>query len=511
MTDLLPAAAAPNAGQHAIACMNVSVRFGDFVALDDVTIGWDAGSVNVVVGQNGAGKTTLARVLGGLQYPSSGAVQVNGLHLPPADVHEARDRGVELVHQHFALPATFTVAQALELFSSRPRRGGVFTRKQIARAAREDLAGSGLDISPSTMVGDLPVETLQGLEVTRALASHPRVLVLDEPTAVLSPPAVKELFSRVRALAVEGICVILVLHKLSEVFEIAETVSVLRAGQLMLSPTPIGEVDRRDLAKLVVGNTQVQTTQRPERPTGGVPLIELSRISAQTRGHDAALVEAQLAIAAGEIVGVAGVEGNGQRSLVEALLGIAPTDSGTLTMSGRDITGASVKSRRAGGLRVIPFERNTEGVSRTSALWENHALLGSRRGLRPRAARAACKSELDRWDVRYRSVEQQAGELSGGNVQKTILARELSGDVGCLVAAHPTRGLDIAATESVRSAITEAASGGTAVLLVSADLDELFQLSHRLVVMSGGRIVAEFEPPYDIEAVGWAMTAGVEA
>ncbi len=506
MTVHPPAEGAP--GDNVIDCAHVSVRFGDFTALDDVSIGWRPGSVNVVVGQNGAGKTTLARVLGGLQDASGGSVRLAGVPLTGGDVHEARRRGVELVHQHFALPATFTVAQALELFSSRPRRGGVFTRRRITEDATADLTAGGLDIAPDDLVGDLPVETLQALEVTRALASRPSVLVLDEPTAVLSPPAVRELFVRVRALAARGICVILVLHKLSEVFEVAETVSVLRGGRLVLSPTPVGEVDRRDLARLVVGSAMVQAAEPPARPADTTELMRLRGVSAAARGHDTALRDADLGLAKGEIVGVAGVEGNGQRSLVEALMGITPVDDGSIEMGGSDITGATVRARRDLGVRVIPFERNTEGVSKTSTLWENHALPGRRRGLRPSAARRECREELDRWDVHYRSVDQQAGELSGGNVQKTILARELSGTVRCLIAAHPTRGLDIAATEFVRGAINEAAAGGTAVLLISADLDELFHLSHRLVVMCGGRVVAEFEPPYAIDAVGWAMTAG---
>ncbi|KRB36636.1 ATP-binding cassette domain-containing protein [Microbacterium sp. Root180] len=495
----------------AIEARAVSVQYGAFQALSDVSLAWLPGTINVVVGQNGAGKTTLARVLGGLQHPSHGGVLIGGEELGSADVVAARSRGVEIVHQHFALPSSFTVAQALELFSAERRPGGVFTRRALRADATRQLAVGDLDLSPDAKVGDLPVETQQALEITRALASKPSVLVLDEPTAVLSPQAVERLFDRVRALARAGICVILVLHKLGEVFGVAETISVLREGRLILPPTPAESLDRRTVSSAIIGDAVVPVVDAPPPPKDQPALLRLCGVTASGSRHDHSIEEVDLEILPGEIVGIAGVEGNGQRNLVETIVGVVSVQSGALELDGVSLGGVGVRQRRAHGLRTIPFERNTEGASKSSTLWENHAMLrhsGDGFFFSPRRAKRACAAALDRWRVKYLNVDQRPSELSGGNVQKTILAREIAGDVRCLIAAHPTRGLDLAATESVRQAVTEAAADGTAVLLVSADLDELFQLSHRVVVLCAGRVSGEFTAPWDRDAVGWAMTGG---
>jgi simple sugar transport system ATP-binding protein len=494
----------------ALRCRAVTVRFGDFTAVRDVSASWEAGTINVVVGQNGAGKSTLARVLGGMTTPDAGEVAVAGAVLRSGRVSDARRHGVELVHQHFALPADFTVAQALELFAS--GASPVFSRSGLRERAAEALAATGGSADPDALVGTLPVETVQSLEISRALASRPRVLILDEPTAVLPPPHVEALFRRLRGLAASGICVLLVLHKLAEVFEVADTVAALRDGELVLPPTPAGEIDRRTLAGLIIGNRPPAAQEAPAPVPADAPaVLSVRGLAAATAGHDARLCPTSFSVAAGEVVGVAGVEGNGQRSLVEALVGIAPAAAGRVELAGVDVTGRDVRSRRAAGMRTIPFDRNTEGVSPTSALWENHAALaapGEGWWLSRRVLRERCREALQRWNVSFRSEQQPAGDLSGGNVQKTILARELSGEPVFVVAAHPTRGLDLGATAFVRTALTEAAAEGTGVLLVSADLDELFDLSHRLLVMYGGEVVAQFRRPFDRAEVGWAMTGG---
>lgn len=507
-TARTPAAVANSA---AIEIQSIDVRYGDFPALTDVSLSWRPGTINVVVGQNGAGKTTLARVLGGLQRPSQGVVLLGDEELEGGDVLTARSRGVEIVHQHFALPSSFTVAQALELFNGERRPVGVFSRRALRSSAEEQLAIGDLTLSPEVKVADLPVETQQALEITRALASKPTVLVLDEPTAVLAPQEVERLFERVRNLAAAGICVILVLHKLGEVFGIAETISVLREGRLIIQPTPAEQLDRRTVASAIVGDAVIPVVDAPSPPREERPLLELGGVAAHGSRHDHALEGIDLRIRPGEIVGIAGIEGNGQRNLVEAIVGVVPVQDGVMELDGVALDGVAIRRRRDLGLRTIPFERNTEGVSKSSALWENHAMLrhdGDRFFLSPRRAKQACADALDGWRVRYVNVEQRPSELSGGNIQKTVLAREVAGDVRCLIAAHPTRGLDLAATESVRQAITETAAGGAAVLLVSTDLDELFQLAHRVVVLCAGRVSGEFTAPWNRDAVGWAMTGG---
>lgn len=496
----------------ALTCSGVSVDFGGFPALSDVTATFPAGNVHAVVGQNGAGKTTLARVMAGLITPADGAVQVGADRLPGGSVSEARRRGVELVHQHFALPSDFTVAQCFELFNGDSGHVGAFSRKELRRRALALLAGAGADVDPDAVIGRLPIETLQSVEIARALASGPRVLILDEPTAVLPPPAIHALFGRLRALAIEGLCVIVVLHKMREVFGVADTASALRAGRLVLEPTPIGELDPATLSRAIIGGATVHAATSTREPAGSNPVeLEVIGLAARSSAHDASAADVSLRIRQGEIVGIAGVEGNGQRSLVEAIVGVAGVRSGSITLGGTDVSAASVRERRGRGLRVIPFERNAEGVSLSSALWENHAAMRSSRDrllISPKALKRQCQDALRRWKVSYRSEDQPAGSLSGGNVQKTILAREVTGDLRVLVAAHPTRGLDIAAAEDVRGALVRAAEEGAAVLVVSADLEEMFDVCHRVLVMLGGRVVATFERPFDTEQVGAAMVGG---
>ncbi|MEU4226051.1 ATP-binding cassette domain-containing protein [Nonomuraea sp. NPDC026600] len=492
----------------------MSVEFGDFRALDGVTATFPPGRVHALVGQNGAGKTTLARVLAGLVEPLSGTVQVGEDLLSGGSVGEARRHGVELVHQHFALPADFTVAQCFELFNDGPQLLGAFSRTRLRRRAETLLAGAGTDVDPDAVIGRLPIETVQAVEIARALASNPRVLILDEPTAVLPPPAMHRLFERLRGLAAEGMCVIVVLHKMQEVFGVADTATALRAGRLIIEPTPIGDLDPASLSRAIIGGASIEDVPSAHEPASSAPVeLRTAGLSARSSAHDASAVDVSLEIRQGEIVGIAGVEGNGQRSLVEAIVGVTAARSGSIWLGEADVSEASVRERRGRGLRVIPFERNVEGVSLSSSLWENH--VATRRGrsgwiIWPKTLRRQCKEALDRWKVSYRSEEQQAGSLSGGNVQKTILAREVTDDLRVLIAAHPTRGLDIAAARDVRAALVGAAAADAAVLVVSADLEEMFEVCHRVLVMLAGRVVAAFERPFDVERVGAAMVGGDE-
>jgi general nucleoside transport system ATP-binding protein len=504
-------------GSSAVTCEGVTVRFGDFTAVEDVSASWETGRVHAIVGQNGAGKTTLSRVLGGMTRPLRGQVRVGGRPLESGDVPHARRLGVELVHQHFALPPSFTVSEAFELFNTGSRRGGAFRLRRLHDETARQLREAGITASPRARLNRQSVETLQALEITRALASRPRVLILDEPTAVLSPSAVTRLFERLKALAAQGICVIVVLHKLREVFAVAETIAVLRDGRLVLPPTPRDALDQDELSALIVGadrtggpETRSKIRSAPV-PAGAAPRLVLTGASAASAGHDAPAESLDLVVASGEIVGVAGVEGNGQRSLAELIAGVIPVTEGTVRIEGRDVTGVSVRDRRSCGLRTIPFDRNVEGVSLSSSIWENHAVLrqrGDRWLLSPQRLRRRCRESLKRWNVRYQSDAEEIGNLSGGNVQRVVLARELEDGVAFLLAAHPTRGLDIGATRFVQEALAKAAAGGTGVLLISADLDELFELSHRIVVLFGGRIAREFTPPYDLARIGRAMTGG---
>ena len=515
----------------ALHCRGIRVTYGEVTALAELSIAFERGAIHAVVGQNGAGKTTFARVAAGLIRPDAGSLHIDGRPLRLGRVAGARAAGVELVHQSFALPPSFTVAEALEFGAS----GGIglYGRRQLLRRCRDRLAALDLDVDPRRRIRDLPVEVQQGVEIARALVTDARVLILDEPTAVLPPSGIEALFERIRGLRRHGVTVILILHKIREVLAVADTISVLRGGRLVAGPIPRAGADETSIAEMIIGGATAASAdaddtaalvgatqfggaaardtheEPPPAPRGAV--LTLASVSTYKEPEEPALDRVSLSVAPGEIVGVAGVQGNGQRTLVKAVAGLADVTGGDIHLSGTDARRASPAQRRALGLRVIPFERNSEGLSLTSALWENWSVRELLQRplfsfVDPAALQRRCDESLKAWGVRYATASQNASALSGGNAQKIILAREIDKDARLIIAAQPARGLDIGATAFVWSALREAAGQGCGVLLISSDLDELFDISHRLVVMLSGRIVAEYVPPYDIAAVGRAMT-----
>lgn len=493
----------------ALECRQVTVRFGAVTALAEVSVAFDAGQIHAVVGQNGAGKTTFARLVAGLVAPTLGEVTVAGQRLRGGDVGASRAAGVELVHQSFALPPAFTVAEAMEFGAS--GAGRLFSRRGLARKWQAHVAALDLKVGMHRRIRDLPVETQQGLEIARALVREARVLILDEPTAVLSPAGIAALFARVRRLKARGITVILILHKIREVLALADTVTVLCAGRKVAGPLPVAEVSPEALSTLIIGAAAPAPAPPRRPPVSAAPLLRLQGLATRPDAEGAPLAGIDLDLAQGEILGIAGVEGNGQRTLVRALAGLAEVASGCVTLDGVEITGRSLAERRAAGLRIIPFERNTEGLSLTSTLWENWSVRDLLRGpllrpLRPRHLRAACDRALRAWGVRYHGPGQRAGALSGGNAQKVILAREIDPEARLILAAQPTRGLDIGATAFVWQALRLARDRGAGIVLISSDLDELFDICDRVAVMLSGRITGVFRPPCDLAAVGAAMT-----
>ena len=534
-----PSGTAP-AGAPAVSCRSLGVSFGAVRALHDVSLDLAPGRIHALVGQNGAGKTTLAKVLGGLQAPDAGDVRIAGRKLPAGDVRAARKAGLAMVHQHFSLPPSFTVAEALELTAARPAGRSVYRRAELHRRWHDDTAEVGGGAVLSTRIRDLPVETRQSLEIVRALATEARILLLDEPTALLTPAATEALFERLRRLRDDGVTVLIVLHKLREVAAVADTVSVLRDGELVLGPIEMSEVSQGRLSDAIVGPAPgadravgvraatgadravgVESAAGTDRAvglesaaeSGQAALLELAGVSSRESAFEPGLRGVDLSVEAGEIVGVAGVEGNGQRGLVSAVAGLSAVTEGSVLLGGTEATRASPARRRLRGLRLVPFDRNSEGISRSAPLWLNQSapsLVGRPRRRLPlisvRQYRRRAAEAMDHWQVRYDTVGQPAESLSGGNVQRLILSRELAPGLEVLVAAQPTRGLDFSATNFVRRSLRGLRDAGAGVLLVSSDLDELFDLSDRLVVMYGGRVTARFEPPYDRRAVGDAMT-----
>lgn len=515
---------------NAIECRGVSVTYGDVKALIDVSVGFAPRRIHAVVGQNGAGKTTFARVAAGIVQPVRGSLVIGGREVPVGNVGAARAAGIELVHQSFALPPSFTVAEAMEFGADSGR--GVFTRRELERRWARHLDALGVKVSARERIRDLPVETQQAVEIARALVTDAKVLILDEPTAVLSPSGIDKLFERLKVMQAGGVTILLILHKIREVLSIAETVTVLRGGRLIEGPVATADTTAAHLASAIIGSTLELTLSGADREAlvgaaeeGGsaatataatgagkaVPILELRGVSTRADPEGPGLHDITLGVARGEIVGVAGVEGNGQRTLVRAISHLADLTSGDIVLDGVEVTRRPLSERRASGLRVIPFERNSEGLSLSSPLWENWAarvllLGGVLKLISPSRLRKACDTSLKSWDVRFSSPSQPAGSLSGGNAQKVILAREIDETATLIIAAQPTRGLDVGATAFVWRALREAKARGCGILLISSDLDELFDISDRVVVMLSGRISGEFRPPYHLGEVGAAMT-----
>ena len=511
----------------ALRCRDISVHYGDLAALTDVSVAFAPKLIHTVVGQNGAGKTTFARVVAGIVRPASGTLEIDNREVATGHVNRSRAAGVELVHQSFALPPSFTVAETMEFGARRGRP--IFTRRELEARWRRHLENLGVQARLKDRIRDLPVELQQGVEIARALVADAKLLILDEPTAVLSPSGVETLFQRLRGLKASGVTIVLVLHKIREVLAVADTVTVLRGGRLIEGPIPANSVDAHELSAAIIGAEAEKTlTVRDEEALVGSDLpaearsvvagkakapaiLVADRVSTRPDPEGPALSEVSLAIAPGEIVGVAGVEGNGQRTVVRALTGLAEIESGRIRFGDQDMTNLSTGERRDRGLRVIPFERNSEGLSLSSSLWENWSARQLLRGsplrlISPARFRGECDRALKRWDVRYSTTLQPAGSLSGGNAQKLILAREIDDDAKLVIAAQPTRGLDVGATAFVWKSLRDATGRGCGVLLISSDLDELFDISDRLVVMLSGRIAAEFRPPFRLSEVGAAMT-----
>ena len=515
--------------ESALACRDVTVHYGDVAALVGVSVAFRPSMIHAVVGQNGAGKTTFARVAAGLVKPVAGTLSIGGCEVPTGNVNLARAAGVELVHQSFALPPSFTVAEAMEFGAT--GGGAIYSRRRLEARWGRHLASLGVKVRLRDRIRDLAVELQQGVEIARALVTEAKVLILDEPTAVLSPAGIDTLFARLRGLKAAGVTIVLILHKIREVLAIADTVTVLRGGRLVEGPIATADTNASQLAHSIVGSEEekkltgadeaalvgaseaVASAAAPSARAASA-ILELRDVNTRPDPEGPTLGDVSLTVGRGEIVGIAGVEGNGQRTLVRTLSDLTELQSGRIVIAGIDVTHTPLRDRRATGLRVIPFERNSEGLSLSSALWENWSarkLLFDRllAPISPSRLRKECAEALDAWDVRYATTTQPAGSLSGGNAQKLILSREVDPAANLIIAAQPTRGLDVGATAFVWRSLREARARGCGILFISSDLDELFDISDRLVVMLSGRIVGEFRPPYRLGDVGAAMTGAL--
>ncbi|MDG2428707.1 MAG: ABC transporter ATP-binding protein [Acidimicrobiales bacterium] len=476
----------------------ITKRFPGVVANDRVDLQVANGEIHAVVGENGAGKSTLMKILYGMIPADEGQMLVGGAEVRFSSPSEAIDSGIGMVHQHFMLADHLTVLENV-ILGAEPTKRGIIDRT-AARRDLEDLGRSyGLDLDPEDFVESLEVGERQRVEIIKVLYRGAKVLILDEPTSVLVPQEVEKLFHNLRELKSRGHTIIFIDHKLDEVLAIADTITVLRHGRTVATVSS-SDVTTAELAELMVGSELPKPSTEPRVPD---PHVTLSVRSATVLGDDERpLVDAvDLDVYRGEILGVAGVEGNGQGELVEAILGLRALSEGELFLDGEQITHWPVRRRREAGLGYVPEDRHRRGLLLDAPLWEN-AMLGHQtqrpfaRGawLNRSGAREATAQIVADFDVRTPGVDTKARALSGGNQQKLVIGRELSAQPRMLIAAHPTRGIDVGAQAAVWDELRKARRNGMAVLLISADLEELIGLADRLVVMLRGRVTAEMDP-----------------
>lgn len=479
----------------------ITKRFGENTALSRVDFDIRAGEIHALLGENGAGKSTLMHILSGLLRPDSGSIMLNGSSVRIASPQVARKNGIAMVHQHFALVPAFTVAENLAL-DTESRFGKRFSLTESSRPALERAYALGWSLDPSARVSSLPVGTQQRIEIVKALTTNAKLLIFDEPTAVLSPNEVEDLFTVLRRLRDEGNGVILIAHKLAEIMAVADRVTVLRRG-VRVASAQTSDTNPEQLAEWMIGEKptlvlpeKTVSASTPSEAGEGCPqdrmraVFQASRISVLGDRGETAIQDLNLELHAGEIYGVAGVDGNGQTELAEALTGLRPLKSGTLTWRGEPF---DPKARPITG--YIPQDRRRVGLAVTMSVKDNLLFDASqqpkyRKGflLNTRALRELAANLIEQFDIRTSGANAPASSLSGGNQQKIVVARALHNRPEWIVAMNPTRGLDIGATRFVHNQLRKAKAEGTTVLLISTDLDEVQTLADRSAILSAGRL-----------------------
>ncbi|MFF4354583.1 ABC transporter ATP-binding protein [Streptomyces sp. NPDC001530] len=518
----------------AVELAGITKRFPGVVANHDIHLSVRKGTVHALVGENGAGKSTLMKILYGMQKPDEGTIAVDGVQVSFSSPADAITRGIGMVHQHFMLADNLTVLENVVLGSEKLYGIGGGARKKI----KEISDRYGLNVRPDVLVENLGVADRQRVEILKVLYRGARTLILDEPTAVLVPQEVEALFSNLRELKSEGLAVIFISHKLGEVLSVADEITVIRRGTTVGTAVP-AETTPRQLAEMMVGS-ELPTPETAESTVTDKPVIEVKALTVYASGgaslgelaeptatglltEDTAetaggmkrvLDDVTFTIHAGEVMGIAGVEGNGQTELIDALIGLKNADSGSIQFLGEDITPWATRKRREQGIGYIPEDRHRHGLLLEAPLWENR-ILGhvtekpNAKGfwLDIKGAQDDTRRIVKEYDVRTPGIDVTAASLSGGNQQKLIVGREMSHRPKFLIAAHPTRGVDVGAQAQIWDQIREARREGLAVLLISADLDELIGLSDTLRVIYNGKLVADADPAtITPEELGSAMT-----
>jgi general nucleoside transport system ATP-binding protein len=498
----------------ALEMRGITKRYPGVVANDRISLEVRPGEIHALLGENGAGKTTLMNVLYGLARPDEGEILLNGQPVRIAGPSDAIARGINMVHQHFMLVPVLSVADNILLGEETMANRVFLDRKEAHRRIVELGRRFGFEIDPEAKVGSLSVGWQQRVEILKALYRNARILVLDEPTAVLTPQETEEIFAVLRRLAAEGHSIVFISHKLYEVLEIADRITVIRRGRVVGERLP-AETNEDDLAELMVGR-EVQLTVDRGTSHPGEPVLRVAGLQAKDDRGDLAVRGVDLEVRAGEIVGIAGVAGNGQDEFVEAIIGLRRPTAGTVTLAGTDVTGRSPRDINEAAVAYVPADRHRFGLITAFSLADNLVLTSYYRRPYARgmlrdgdAIQRDAVSAIERFDIRTPSATVTAGTLSGGNQQKAIVAREFDRDLKLLVLDQPTRGLDVGSIEFIHRQVIAKRDAGTAVLLVSAELDEVLEMSDRIGVMYAGQIVAIIDGrTADKNEVGLLMATG---
>jgi simple sugar transport system ATP-binding protein len=495
----------------AVELRHISKRFPGVIANKDVSMKVETGTVHALVGENGAGKSTVMKILYGMQRPDGGEILVNGQAVNFKNPNDAIDSSIGMVHQHFMLADNFTVLENI-ILGAEPKHGITIDFAAARKKVTDMSAAYGLEVDPDVLVEELGVGQRQRVEILKVLYRGARILIFDEPTAVLVPQEVDDLFNALKGLRAEGMAIIFISHKLDEVLRVADDVTVVRAGSTV-AQVKSKDVTARQLAELMVGSELPQPTTHGDTRRPEVTL-SLKDVSVPTKSGSRDLIShISFDLQAGEVIGIAGVEGNGQAELVEAIMGLREY-TGQVEFKGKNIDHYSVAHRHDAGIGLIPEDRQRQALMMNSPLWENR-ILGHQRSkpimrgfiLDKKATIADTRVIMDEFDVRAPGPHTLATALSGGNQQKFIVGREMSKAPALLVASHPTRGVDVGAQAAIWDELRRAREKGMAIVLISADLEELIGMSDRLLVMLRGAITAELNPQKTTpERLGSAMT-----